>query len=77
MMVYNFTVLIEPDEQGFHDYVPTLLGCHTFGETIDEVRMNILEALELHIQSMLEDDEPITVEPEPVFITRLSVPVNL
>jgi predicted RNase H-like HicB family nuclease len=75
MAVYNFTVVIEPDEQGFHAYVPALPGCHTFGDTIDEAHVNILEALELRLQSMLEDGEPVPVEREPVFITRLSVPV--
>jgi len=75
MAVYNFTVVIEPDEQGFHAYVPALPGCHTFADTIDEARRNILEALELHLQSMLEDGEPVPVEREPVFITRLAVPV--
>jgi predicted RNase H-like HicB family nuclease len=75
MAVYNFTVVIEPDEQGFHAYVPALPGCHTFANTIDEVRRNILEALELHLQNLLEDGEPIPVEREPVFITPLSIPV--
>ncbi len=75
MTVYQFTVIIEPDEQGFHAYVPALPGCHTFGDTLDEARANILEALELHLQSMREDGEPVPVEPESVFITRLSVPV--
>jgi predicted RNase H-like HicB family nuclease len=74
MKTYNFTVVIEPDEQGFHAYVPALPGCHTFADTIDEARKNILEAIELHVQSMLEDGEPVPVEREPVFITRLSVP---
>jgi Uncharacterized conserved protein, COG1598 len=75
MTVYSFTVVIEPDEQGFHACVPALAGCHTFSDTVDEARTNILEALELHLHSMLEDGEPVPVEREPVFITRLSVPV--
>lgn len=75
MAIYQFTVVIEPDESGFHAYVPALPGCHTFGETIDEARKNIVEAMELHIQCMLEDGESIPVEREPLFITRLSVPV--
>jgi predicted RNase H-like HicB family nuclease len=36
-----------------------------------------LEAMELHLQSMLEDGESIPIEREPVFITRLTVPVDL
>jgi len=49
MTIYQFTVVIEPDEEAFHAYVPTLPGCHTFGSTIDEARANIAEAIELHI----------------------------
>ena len=73
-MTYQFTVVIEPDEQGYHAFVPALPGCHTFGDTLDEARANIAEAMELHIESMQADGEPIPVEQEPLFITRLSVP---
>ena len=76
MTIYSFTVVIEPDEEGFHAYVPALPGCHTFGDTIDEVRASILEAMELHIESMLEDGESVPVEREPLFVTRLSIPVT-
>ena len=74
MTSYQFTVVIEPDEGGFHAYAPALPGCHTFGDTVDEARANIAEAIELHIQSLLEDGQPVPIEREPVFITRLSVP---
>ncbi len=76
MNTYQFTVVIEPDEEGYHAYAPALPGCHTFGDTLDETRANITEALELHIESMLQDGEPISTEQEPLFITRLSVPVS-
>jgi len=36
MAVYRFTVVIEPDEDAFHAYVPALPGCHTFGSTVEE-----------------------------------------
>ncbi len=75
MSTYQFTVVIEPDEGGFHAYVPVLPGCHTFGSTVEEVRANILEAIELHVESMQADGESVPLEREPVFITRLSVPV--
>lgn len=68
-------MVIEPDEEAFHAYVPALPGCHTFGMTIDEARANIAEAMALHVESMQEDGEAVPVEDEPVFITRLSVPV--
>jgi len=75
MKTYQFTVVIEPDGESFHAFVPALPGCHTFGMTVDEARANIAEAMELHIESLQEDGEPIPVEREPLFITRLSVPV--
>ncbi len=75
MKVYQFTVVIESDEDAFHAYVPVLPGCHTFGATVEEAQANIKEAIALHIESMLEDDEPLPVEREPLFITRLSIPV--
>ncbi len=75
MAVYRFTVVIEPDEDAFHAYVPALPGCHTFGATVEEAHANIAEAIALHVESMLESGEPIPVEGEPVFITQLSVPV--
>ena len=75
MINYNFTVVIEADENGFHAYVPALPGCHTFGQTLDEVRAHIAEAMGLHVESMIEDGEVVPVEKEPVFVTRLTVPV--
>jgi antitoxin HicB len=56
-------------------FVPALPGCHTFGATVDEARANIIEAIELYVEAMLEDGEPIPIEREPLFITRLTIPV--
>jgi len=75
MAIHQFTVVIEPDEDAFHAYVPALPGCHTFGATVEEAQHNVAEAIALHIESMQEDGESIPVEREPLFITRLSVPV--
>ena len=76
MSEYQFTVVIEPDEKGYHAFVPALPGCHSFGDTVEEAQANILEAIEVHVESMLEDGEPVPVERDPIFITRLSVPVE-
>ena len=75
MQLNPFTVVIEPDEGAFHAYAPALAGCHTFGATVEEAQANIQEAMALHVESMLADGESPPVEGEPLFITRLSVPV--
>ncbi len=72
--VYRFTVVIEPDEDGYHAYVPALPGCHTFGATVEEARRNIEETMALHVESMLADGEPLPEE-APFIIT--SVPVTV
>lgn len=71
----ELTVVIEPDGELFHAYVPALPGCHTFGTTIDETIANIREAMSLYIETLVEDGEPIPVEQEPMLITRLPIAV--
>ena len=59
MSEYQFTVVIEPDEKGYHAFFPSLPGCHSFGNSVEEAQTNILEAIEVHVESMLEDGEPV------------------
>ena len=55
--VYNFTVIIEKDEDGFYiGSVPALKGCHTQGKTMDELMKNIKEVIELCLE--VESDIP-------------------
>ncbi len=69
----SFTAIIEPDEGGYHAYIPALPGCHTFGGTIDEARANLLEAAELHLEATKEHGEEIPIEPDQLIVTRLTV----
>lgn len=62
MKPYKFTVIFEPDEDKkdvYAAYVPALPGCHTFGESLAEARYNIREAIELYLETLLEEDESI------------------
>jgi len=75
MPAATFTAIIEPDEDGYHAYVPALPGCHTWGRTIDEARANLVEAVELHIESMRADGEEVPFEPDSLLVTRVTVPL--
>ena len=75
MKDYQYTVVIEPDGDQFHAFVPALPGCHTFGPSIEEAQANILEAIQLHLECMRQDNEEIPVEGQPSFITRLTIAV--
>ncbi len=60
MKVREFKVIIEPDETG--GYVvscPSLPGCYSQGETIEEALKNIKEAIELCLEEMEERGEEI------------------
>ena len=49
-------VILEPsDEGGYTAYVPSLPGCISEGETIEESLTNIKEAIELYL-APVEDD---------------------
>ena len=77
MEKYKFTIIVEPDEDSFHAYVPALPGCHSFGATIDEAQSNISEAIALHVECMKKDGETIRVEKQPLVITQMTVTVPL
>jgi predicted RNase H-like HicB family nuclease len=62
-MAHTLTVIFEKeDEGGYHVFCPTLPGCHTQSETIGEGVQNIREAMELYIESLIEDGLPIPTE---------------
>jgi predicted RNase H-like HicB family nuclease len=45
-VVLTAIVRPEPDAGGYSASIPALPGCHTQGETLDEVRANLREAAE-------------------------------
>jgi predicted RNase H-like HicB family nuclease len=63
MTKHHFTVILERDpEGGFHASCPTLKGCHSEGDTLDEAVANVREAIELYLESMAAKGEAIPVE---------------
>lgn len=49
-------VVLEPsDEGGYTVYVPSLPGCISEGETVDEAMQNIREAIELYLEPVDDD----------------------
>ena len=57
----KFKVIIEPEEGGGYHvvYCPSLKGCHSSGDTIEESLENIKEAIELYLEpDELDLDDP-------------------
>jgi predicted RNase H-like HicB family nuclease len=60
---YNYTVLLEKEQDGgYHAFCPMLKGCHSQGDTFEETIENITEAMELYIESLIADNQPIPTE---------------
>jgi len=53
---YTFRSIIEPDEKGYHGFVPLLRGVHTVGKTIEETKRNLEDAIRCHIEGLLKDN---------------------
>lgn len=54
MRTFNVVVERDPDTGAYVGYVPGWPGAHTQGDTLDELRSNLLEVVAM----LLEDGEP-------------------
>ena len=51
----RYLVVIEDTETGFSAYSPDLPGCISTGKTMEEVKKNIREAIQLHLDGLREE----------------------
>ena len=73
MNVFNYTVVVEKDEDGnFLAICPALQGCYAEGETKEEAIEMIRDAIKLHIEDRIEKGETLYEE---VFSTKVAVAV--
>ena len=61
----KYAVLYEKTATGYSAHVPDLPGCVAAGDTLEETEQLMREAIEMHLQGMREDGDPI---PEPTCI---------
>jgi predicted RNase H-like HicB family nuclease len=61
MKTYTFKVAVEPDEGGYHAYCPALrhLGAVTQGATEVEALANINEVVQIIVDELREDGQPL------------------
>ena len=74
MKIYHFAAVIEKDEDGYFAYCPELQGCYTSGDTFEEARANLADAIKLHLEDRLADGEEIR-SPESINLTTVEVTV--
>jgi predicted RNase H-like HicB family nuclease len=57
--MYRFLVIIEKANNNYSAYSPDLPGCVATGFTREEAEKNIYEAIEMHVNGLLEDNLPV------------------
>lgn len=76
MKTLNYKIFLKKElERGFTVLVPSLPGCITYGDTIDEAIEKAKEATKLYIESLKAHGEEITTE-ENLLEYTLSVDIN-
>ncbi len=66
----RYTIIIEHGPENFNTYAPDFPGCVAAADTEKETLALMKEALEMHIEDMLERGEPI---PQPSEIREVEV----
>jgi len=70
--VYEFDVVILEDESGgYIALVPALPGCHTQGDTIDDVMRNVKEAIELYLETLSDEEKEELLRQKVVGVQRV------
>lgn len=71
----EYTILVhQAEEGGFWSEVPSLPGCYSQGETIDEAMRNAKEAIESYLIALKDDLMEAPIE-ESLFIGKVRVEV--
>jgi predicted RNase H-like HicB family nuclease len=62
---YQYTVLFEPQEDGFNVVVPAIPEICTFGKTLEEAREMADDAIRCYLESAIKNGEPIPRDIDP------------
>lgn len=74
MMTQRVNVVVEHDEHGYYAWCPELQGCHTQGDTLEEVMEHIREAVELYLETLSADERTLCLSRQ-VYSTSVEVDV--
>ena len=55
----RYAVVLEKAKRNYSAYVPDLPGCVATGKTVQETLSSIREAIEFHIEGLVEDGDPV------------------
>jgi predicted RNase H-like HicB family nuclease len=72
MHMHEFDVVIIEDETGgYVAFVPALPGCHTQGDTLEELMNNAKEAIDLYIETLEKEEKQDLLQQRVVGIQKV------
>ena len=69
-------VFEEAEEGGYTIYVPALPGCISEGDTFEEAKKNITEAITAYLESLAMDGKEVLEEEGNFFIGKIEIPLS-
>ena len=76
MTQYQYTAVFEPaPEGGYVVTIPALPGLVTEGDTMEEARAMVKDAIRGYIENLVKHGEEIPVEPHPATVERVAVTI--
>lgn len=78
MSQLTYTIRLEPaDEGGYIVTVPALPGCMTQGDTFEEAVHMAREAIQGHVETLIELNQPVPHEPDPRSLIETRVQIEI
>lgn len=72
--VFKYDAVFEEQEVGGYTVtVPSLHGCVSEGDTFEEAKINIADAIKLYLEDLAADGEDIPNDNKPTFIGQIEV----
>ena len=62
-MKKTFLVVYEKGRKNYGGFAPDVPGCGSLGDTLEDIRANLLEALQLYMDTAVELGYPISQPP--------------
>lgn len=59
MNTHRFLIVIEDTGENYSAYSPDLPGCVATGATRDETERNMYQAIQMHVEGLIEDGLPV------------------
>lgn len=73
--MYKFLIIVEKAGNNYSAYAPDLPGCVATGKTREEAEENMIEAIEFHIQGLLEDG--LSVPKQEAYASVFAIPEHV